>query len=259
MPAQPVEIAPGVHFFKIYIANIYFVRTDSGWFLIDTAIPNRGDLIRSVAESIYGAGTKPVAILLTHGHLDHSGSALDLSRKWDVPVYLHSAEFPFVRGEITYPPPDPSVGGFMAFLSRLFPVAKIDLEDVPEPIENASLPGWQFIPAPGHAPGQVAFFRPSDRVLLAGDALATVNLDSLFDALSAKPRLSRPPAPFTCDWPAAKKTIEALAALEPKILGCGHGSPFTSDTARQLQSFAGAFQIPPQARYTLHPYVQAGS
>lgn len=257
MAAHPIEIAPGVHSFRILIANVYFVRTGAGWVLIDTAIPNRGEAIRAAAESVYGPGSKPNAILLTHGHLDHSGSAVELARKWSVPVYLGRAEFPFVEGEITYPAPDPAVGGFMAFVSRLFPVAKIDLEDVPEPLENgtSTMPDWQFIPAPGHAPGQFAFFRPSDRTLIAGDACATVNLDSFAGVIANRQQISRPPAPFTCDWNEARRSIQTLAGLNPQVLACGHGTPMTGPgTAQKFQEFARNFQLPSHARYVSHPY-----
>ena len=48
-------------------------------------------LIAAAAESLFGAGTRPAAILLTHIHPDHSGSALELARRWDLPVLVHPA------------------------------------------------------------------------------------------------------------------------------------------------------------------------
>ena len=47
---------------------------------------------------------------------------------WDVPVYVHPAELPFVTGQSSYPPPDPTVGGgFMAWSSFIYPKHPIDL------------------------------------------------------------------------------------------------------------------------------------
>ena len=71
-----------------------------------------------------GSGTRdmsPEAIVLTHGHADHSGSAAELSDSWDVPVYAHRLELPFFTGLSAYPPPDPTVGGPFALLSRFMP------------------------------------------------------------------------------------------------------------------------------------------
>ena len=39
-------------------------------------------------------------------------------------------------------------------------------------------PGWEWLATPGHSPGHISLFRPSDRVLIAGDAFATMNMDS---------------------------------------------------------------------------------
>ncbi len=41
--------------------------------------------------------------------------------------------------------------------------------------ELPGLPDWEAVPTPGHTPGHVAFFRRSDRVLITGDALVTVD------------------------------------------------------------------------------------
>ena len=40
------------------------------------------------------------AIILTHGHFDHAGSALALAREWDVPIYAHLLELPYMYGQI---------------------------------------------------------------------------------------------------------------------------------------------------------------
>jgi glyoxylase-like metal-dependent hydrolase (beta-lactamase superfamily II) len=256
--AEPREIARDVYWLRIAIANVYFVRSGGHWVLVDTAIPNRSAVIRAAADSLFGAGAKPHSILLTHGHMDHSGSAVELARGWNVPVYIGERELPFVTGEIPYPPPDPSVGGFMAFLTRLFPIRKINLEGVPVVFPENEVPGlpdWKLIATPGHAPGQVAFFRPADGVLIGGDALTTVNLDSFFDLVSGKQEISRPPAPITCDWEAAKRSVETLAALRPMVLACGHGTPMSgAKVAEELEAFAREFPVPERGRYVARPY-----
>ena len=47
----------------------------------------------------FGENNKPKAIVLTHGHFDHVGAVVDLVRKWDVPVYAHEAELPYLTAE----------------------------------------------------------------------------------------------------------------------------------------------------------------
>jgi len=252
MASKLKEIAEGVHWLPVSIANVYFVRSGSGWVLIDTSIPNRGQAIRAAAEELSDA--PPAAILLTHGHMDHSGSAVELARVWKAPVYVDQAELEFLDGTKTYPPPDPSVGGFMAFMSRLFPLRKLNLEGVPQPFEDGqAIPGladWESIATPGHSPGHVSFYRRSDRTLIVGDACVTMDLDSFWAIVTKRQEISRPPAPITCNWKAARRSVEALAALEPRVLACGHGIPMTgSDTAQKLRAFSEHFPTPIRGRY----------
>ena len=109
------------------------------------------------------------------------------------------------------------------------------------------LPDWECIPTPGHTPGHVAFLRTSDRVLIAGDAVVTVNLNSLWGFLlwglrQSKPRVSGPPWYSTWDWQTAKKSVALLAGLEPRVLATGHGLPMLGEEiARKLCAFADHF------------------
>jgi glyoxylase-like metal-dependent hydrolase (beta-lactamase superfamily II) len=60
--------------------NVYFVRSGSSWVLIDAGWTNDASRIEKAAESLFGADSRPAAILLTHDHPDHEGSALQLTR-----------------------------------------------------------------------------------------------------------------------------------------------------------------------------------
>ena len=52
------------------------------------------------------------AIILTHGHWEHSGAARKLAAAWDIPIYAHRLELPFLDGrERYYPPADPTEAG----------------------------------------------------------------------------------------------------------------------------------------------------
>src|SRR5690606_25960155 len=116
--------------------------------------------------------------ILTHGHFDHVGGIEQLVQEWEVPVYAHPMELPYLTGKSSYPPGDPAVGGgAIAMLSPLYPRGPIDLGPHVQPLpEDGSVPGmagWRWIATPGHSPGHVALFRDADRTLIAGDALVT--------------------------------------------------------------------------------------
>jgi glyoxylase-like metal-dependent hydrolase (beta-lactamase superfamily II) len=86
----------------------------------------------------------------------------------------------------------------------------------------------------------VSFFRPHDRVLITGDAVVTLRMNSLTGLLLHRPGLSGPPWYTTWNRRAARQSIQRLARLEPIVLAGGHGQPMTGPrTARALTTFAG--------------------
>ncbi|HLJ45075.1 MAG TPA: MBL fold metallo-hydrolase [Bryobacteraceae bacterium] len=248
------EIAPGVHQLAVSIANVYLVDGPGGtWRLIDTGVPDKGGEIRAAAESHYGRGTRPAAIVLTHGHFDHSGSARELAEFWDVPIYAHQLEMPFITGQSAYPPFDPTAGGFMAFVTRF--LSPRDAFNLGGHLRGFGpgvdvLPGWEWFHTPGHSPGHVAYFRREDATLLAGDAFTTMNLDSLPAILQKKQQVCRPPTPINYDWQKARESVRLLSSLKPVTLACGHGIPMQGENAtHQLAMLARDFPIPRHGRY----------
>ena len=263
-PGRPEETAPGVYRVEtgrgLTEANVYLVRSGPGWVLIDTAWPHRGQLIRAAAESLFGAGTRPEAILLTHIHPDHAGSARELAGLWDLPVHVHPAELPLAAGRYVPRYGNPLDRWLIAPLLALMPrravrasVSRSSLEGIAVPFDPAAgvpgLPAWRAVPTPGHTPGHVAFFRSEDRVLITGDAVLTVNLNSVPDLLTGKHRVAGPPYISTWDWPAAKESVAALAGLKPDVLACGHGRPMTgARAATDLASFSARLSTQAPAR-----------
>ena len=243
-------ITTGLARLKLLIANVYLAgNSGSAWVLVDTGTPNHAKPIRRAAEQRFGPGARPACIFLTHGHFDHAGSALELAEMWNVPIYAHALERPFLTGQSRYPPKDPTVGGTMAWLSRFFPSSTVSLgehlHDLPKGGEVPGLSGWAWHHTPGHAPGHVALFEPSEAVLVAGDACTTMDLDSIRGIVLQRRRISRPPAPFTSDWDQAQDSVQLMADLRPKVLGCGHGEPMRgSAVSRGLVELARKFPKP---------------
>lgn len=253
------EVAPGVARIGIAIVNAYLVGAPGGpWALLDTGVPGSAALIRRAAAERYGEGARPEAIILTHGHFDHAGAVLSLATGWDVPVYAHSSEMPFLTGKSDYPPQDSSMGGAIAQMARLFPHGGQDISGKVEKLpENGDVPGaeyWRWIHTPGHTPGHVSLFRETDGTLLAGDAFATMNMDSWTSQLTRKQEISRPPAPFTPDWEAARESVEKLSDLEPTTVAASHGLPMSGAYVKsQLRGLAEQFPVPHTGRYIETP------
>lgn len=246
------DIAPGIRGLRIIFVNVFGISHPNGsWTLVDCALPFSATLIRRWAEKNFSG--PPNAIFLTHGHFDHVSAAGELAGDWDVPVYAHRLEFPYLTGKQDYPAPNVGAGGgLMSLLSPLYPRGPVNLGDrlreLPfagiEPASMPQLPGWECIHTPGHTPGHVSFFRPGDRVLLVGDAFCTTKPESFFEAAIAQtPELHGPPSFFTADWDEAGRSVQRLAQLGPALVAPGHGKPIAvANVPNELERLAREFE-----------------
>jgi glyoxylase-like metal-dependent hydrolase (beta-lactamase superfamily II) len=250
------QLARDVVIIKTLVSNAYLVGTSKCWILVDALAPGRARTIKQAAEARFGPRARPQAIVLTHGHFDHAGSAAALADWWGVKVYAHRLEHPYLTGRSLYPPLDHTAPGFFSGLSRLFPSGTCNLGTrVSELDPSGPLPwlnDWQCCFTPGHAPGHVAFFRREGAVLLAGDAVTTMNLNSFTGTTLQHQQLCGPPVPGTIDWPEAHRSVRLLAALQPKVICAGHGKPMF-EAATALRLMADQFPVPAHGRYIRQP------
>lgn len=255
-----IEVLPDLYCYTIQIVNICMIgnRDTKEFVLVDAGMPHSAEEILGAAAERFGEGVIPKAIILTHGHFDHVGGIIELVNEWQIPVYAHELELPYLTGRASYPEPDPSVeGGMVAKMSPMFPNEPIDLgtyvQALPADGSVPFLTGFRWIHTPGHSPGHVSFFRDQDRALIAGDAFINVKQDSLFKVFTQEEEINGPPRYFTTDWQAAKQSVLKLAQLNPSVAITGHGLPLSGSTLKDgLQRLANDFDqlaIPDYGRY----------
>ena len=250
-------VAPGLARLGIVFVNVYALGEPGGpWVLVDAGLGGSGGFIRRAAMRRFGV--PPGAMVLTHGHFDHVGAARRLADAWDLPLYAHPLELPYLTGLSDYPPRDPTMGGAMAQMSRLMPDHGYDFGGrvltLPADGSVPGAPGWRWLETPGHTPGHVSLVRGSDGVLVAGDALATMDLDSWSAYLTRRRAFNRPSPPFTLDWASTRESVGRLADLGPTVVAAGHGLPVSGEgVAEGLRGFVAGFTPPSRGRYVGSP------
>ena len=201
------QLAPGVWLLRGFPRNAINV------YLVEDVLIDAGTrwCHRRIAKQVRG---RPIsAVALTHCHADHQGSAHRLCLDWNVPLACPEADVPAMEG---LAPLEPQTWG-IRFFHRLWggPPHKVDRVLR----EGDEVAGFRVIAAPGHTPGQVMFFRESDRVAIVGDVLNHMHLVTMRTGLHEPPRL------FTADAAENRRSIRRLVELSPRLVCFGHGPP----------------------------------
>lgn len=256
-----IEVLPDIYCYTDQIVNLVLIgnpNESEEFVLIDTGMPKSALEIRDMVEDRFGEGAMPKAIVLTHGHFDHVGSVAELLEEWNIPVYAHELELPYLTGQCDYPPGDPNVAsGLVAKLSPMFPNHGINISAhvhvLTEDGTVPNMPGWKWLHTPGHTPGHISLFREHDRALIAGDAFVTVKQEFLYKVMTQAQEISGPPKYYTTDWDAAFESVKKLAALKPEIAVTGHGLPMSgaelADNLRYLVEHFDKIGRPESGKY----------
>ncbi|MBX7431968.1 MBL fold metallo-hydrolase [Mycobacterium sp. Y57] len=240
-------ITDHVHFVRTELVNWTVITAGDqhgdGAVLIDAGFPgSRADVLDSLARLDFGIGDLR-AILLTHAHIDHFGTAIWFAETHGIPVYCHADEVGHAKREYLEQASPLAVAtqawrpkwlkwsvaiiGKGALTHGGIPSAAVLTEDV-----AATLPGHpKAVPTPGHTGGHCSYL--VDGVLVSGDALVTGHPV----APQRGPQLL--PAVFNHDEAACLRSLDALGMLDTEVLLPGHGpawrGPVREAAARALR------------------------
>jgi glyoxylase-like metal-dependent hydrolase (beta-lactamase superfamily II) len=150
---------------------------------------------------------------LTHAHPDHFGSSHAVCEELQVPLWCGELDASTVESGQREPPDN-------RFAPLLRAVSKAPAHPVARRLrEGDAVAGFRVLDAPGHSQGHLAFWRESDRTLIAGDVYFNLN------PLTGVPGLREPPAALTDDPERNRESMRKLAELEPALVLFGHGPP----------------------------------
>ncbi len=149
----------------MFATNCWVLASEKGseCIIVDPGMP---DISAEIELIISEEGLKPVAALLTHGHLDHTFSIKPLADGYSIPTYIHSEDRRFVA--------DPAGIHGPQFIEQLSGMKFEEPKEL-QTLKDAStleLVGMKIkaIHAPGHTKGSLMFLI-NDEILLSGDVL----------------------------------------------------------------------------------------
>lgn len=179
--------------------NAFLVGTREA-VLIEPASSFADEIERVVAwvEARKAAGLRLRAILLTHHHVDHAGGASELGQRLGLPIWAHAATAQRLQGQVK--------------IDRNLEHGEVIELDGPTTVTV------EAIHTPGHAPGHLCFLMRESNTLVAGDMVAGVGTILV--------------EPTDGDMQLYLQSLEAMDALNTKILLPAHGDPITSPRTR---------------------------
>ncbi|MFJ3623191.1 MBL fold metallo-hydrolase [Streptomyces iakyrus] len=229
MRAGVQHVADGTYLVHGSNTNWVILTEGDAVTLVDTGYPgDREQLLASLAE-VGGAPEAVTAVLITHAHNDHLGSAEYLRAAHGTPVHLHEAEVPHARREFLH---QVSIGTVLknGWRPGVLPWAVHALrsggtDHVPVTAPQAfpaagalDLPGRPVpVHTPGHTDGHCAYHLPGTGVLISGDALVSGHPTSRVEGPQLLPDM------FHHERPRALASLDVLAELEGELLLPGHG------------------------------------
>src|SRR5206468_11685865 len=101
------NVRPGVHRLAHAGVNCYLLEEGRGVTLVDAGLPATWPFLGQALEALSRGPSDVVALVLTHAHFDHIGSALAVQEQWGVPVLAHPAERTIARHPYSYAHEDP--------------------------------------------------------------------------------------------------------------------------------------------------------
>ena len=236
LPARMSSALPEIHRIQIPF-GYWHVLVDSGRAVIlDAGLAPRRGRVRRLFSEIGLEPSSVDALLLTHGHLDHTGNLAWLKEWTGAPVVAHAAEQVHIDGGFSYRGVAHVCGALEAAGRRVFRYRAVSIDRTIS--DGELLPWWgglRVIHLPGHTHGHCGFWSERHRLLFAGDLVAIWTWRSTF-----------PPAIFNSAGHRLRESLRKAAALRPQLVVPNHYN--RADPAWMAERFA-AF-----AERELRPY-----
>jgi glyoxylase-like metal-dependent hydrolase (beta-lactamase superfamily II) len=235
-----MQVKEGVHRLTQGVVNFYLIEEGGKLLLVDAGAPGDWDLLVRAVAALGHRLDDLEAVLLTHAHADHIGTAERARSTAGARVWVHQADAEMATTAAA-PKNDGKIRSYLLraeFYRTLFSLVRRGAGKIVPVAEVATfadgevlaLPGRpRAVHAPGHTSGSAVLLLEERRVLLTGDVLATRN------PLTGRVGPQIMPSGLNRDTPQALRSLEVLDGLRAEVLLPGHGEPWTEGAAEALR------------------------
>lgn len=239
------DVAQGVHRISSAYVNCYLIEDGREFTLVDSGLPASWLSIRMALAQLGRAAQAIRAVVLTHAHFDHLGSAARLRTELDVPVWAHPGDHSLAshpyryareRSPLAYPFRYPQGVRIQAGMVRAGALRVPAVRGLRTMVPDSALdvPGRpQVIFTPGHTAGHCALLLADRDAVITGDALVTL------DPYTGRTGPQIVARAATADSRQAKDSLSALAATNVAVALPGHGEPWTSGISTAVEKARG--------------------